>query len=84
MFKVEILSSADKALRKINLTERVTIAQRIKKLSENSRPYGYRKLENSNFYRIRVGDYRVIYQINDKDLSILIVRIGHRREIYRR
>jgi len=84
MFKVEILSSADKALRKINLTERVTIAQRIKKLSENSRPYGYRKLENSNFYRIRIGDYRVIYQINDKDLSILIVRIGHRREIYRR
>ena len=37
-----------------------------------------------SYYRIRIGDYRVIYQINDKDLSILIVRIGHRREIYRR
>jgi mRNA interferase RelE/StbE len=84
MYKIEILSSADRALRKINLSERATIAKRINKLSENPRPYGYKKLENNDLYRIRVGDYRVIYQIHDNDLLILIVRIGHRREIYRR
>ena len=83
MFKIEILPSADKALRKINSKDRISIANVINKLSANPRPYGYKKLKDTEFYRIRTGDYRVIYQVNDKQLLILVIRIGHRKEIYK-
>ncbi|MHB9013787.1 MAG: type II toxin-antitoxin system RelE family toxin [Ignavibacteriaceae bacterium] len=53
-------------------------------LSANPRPYGYKKLQDSEFYRIRIGDYRVVYRIKDKELLILVIKIGHRKEIYRK
>jgi mRNA interferase RelE/StbE len=53
-------------------------------LRENPRPTTVKKLAaEENLYRIRVGDYRVVYQIRDKELIVLVVKIGHRREIYR-
>ena len=53
-------------------------------LADNPRPRGVEKLEGrENRYRIRVGDYRVIYEIHDEVLLVLVVRIGHRREVYR-
>ena len=84
MYNIEILSSAHKALKRINREDRIAIAKAIDGLSQNPRPYGYKKLKGSKLYRIRIGDYRVIYQINNAKLVVLIVRIGHRREIYRR
>ena len=84
MYKVEILSSADKTLRKVNQKERIPIAKAINNLSANPRPYGYKKLQDSEFYRIRINDYRVIYRIKDKELLILVIKIGHRKEIYRK
>lgn len=60
------------------------VKKRIDSLSDNPRPAGVQKLEGiEDLYRIRVGDYRVIYQIQDKALLILVVKIGHRREVYR-
>ncbi len=51
---------------------------------ENPRPEGAKALEGQgNLLRIRVGDYRVIYQVDDRRLSVLIVRVGHRSEVYR-
>jgi mRNA interferase RelE/StbE len=84
MYRIEILPSADKSLKKINPKDRAAIAKTIFKLSENPRPTGYKKLKASDFFRIRIGDHRVVYQIDKDRLYILIVRIGHRREIYRR
>jgi mRNA interferase RelE/StbE len=84
MYKLEILTSAHKALHKINHEDRAAIAKAINNLSENPRPNGYKKLKGSELYRIRTGDYRVIYQIDNAKLLVLVVRIGHRREIYRR
>jgi mRNA interferase RelE/StbE len=53
-------------------------------LAEKPRPPRTRKLQGgSDFWRVRVGDYRIIYQIEDNKLLILVVRIGHRREVYR-
>ena len=53
-------------------------------LAANPRPPGVEKLAGpDDFYRIRVGDYRIIYQIQDDVLMILVVKIGHRREVYR-
>jgi len=53
------------------------------KLEENPRPSGYKKLKGYDAYRIRVGDYRIIYEIDDKIITITIVELGHRRDIYK-
>jgi len=52
-------------------------------LAENPRPYGYKKLKGEEAYRIRVGDYRVIYEINDTIVIITVVSVGHRKNIYK-
>jgi mRNA interferase RelE/StbE len=58
--------------------------QRVRRLSENPRPEGCRKLEGSiNDWRLRVGDYRVIYEIDDSHKRVNVMRIKHRREAYR-
>jgi len=54
-------------------------------LEQNARPSGCVKLAGEpDLYRIRVGDYRIIYQVNDLKLTVLVLAIGHRREVYRR
>jgi mRNA interferase RelE/StbE len=61
------------------------IARTIDALAENPRPRRARKLEGiEELYRVRCGDYRIIYQIQDQRLLVLVVRIRHRREAYRR
>ncbi len=52
-------------------------------LAENPRPFGCKKLTGRNAWRIRIGRYRAIYEINDKDKSVLVVTLGHRKDIYR-
>ena len=70
-------------LRDANLYRRLRDA--IDELAENARPSGCVKLAGEpDLYRIRVGDYRIIYQLNDPELTVLVLAIGHRREIYRR
>ncbi len=66
----------------IRLYERVVAA--IRELAENPRPSGCRKLSGREGWRIRIGDYRVIYQIDDKQNKITVRHVGHRREIYRK
>jgi mRNA interferase RelE/StbE len=51
-------------------------------LSENPRPYGYKKLVGRDAYRIRIGDYRIIYEIEDKIITVTVIDVGHRKEIY--
>lgn len=60
------------------------IARRIDNLATDPRPQGCEKITGSDdLYRIRVGDYRVVYQVRDERLLILVILIGHRRDIYR-
>ena len=59
------------------------ILARLAELETNPRPPDVKKLKGRAAWRIRVGDYRVIYEIHDRELQILVVTIGHRREIYR-
>jgi mRNA interferase RelE/StbE len=54
----------------------------IKDLAQTPRPQGYKKLKGRSGYRIRVGDYRVIYEIEDEILIIQVVDVGHRKDIY--
>jgi mRNA interferase RelE/StbE len=57
--------------------------QRIKKLEQNPRPVECEKLTGKEFYRIRQGNYRIVYSIHERELQIWIIKISHRKEVYR-
>ncbi|MBI3117932.1 MAG: type II toxin-antitoxin system RelE/ParE family toxin [Candidatus Hydrogenedentes bacterium] len=82
-FKVVVAAEVQKDLRHISRMDRDRIIQRIKALAGNPRPAGSRKLKGRDLYRIRQGDYRILYEIRDKTLVVFVVRVGHRREVYR-
>jgi mRNA interferase RelE/StbE len=83
-YSVEFRPSALKALRRIAPSNRVRISRAIEALAENPYPPGCKKLaDEDGFWRIRAGDYRVIYKVIHERLIVTVVRIGHRREVYR-
>ncbi len=75
--------SAAKEFRSLPNTIKQRIANALDLLKLEPRPSGVKKLQHSNLYRIRVGDYRIVYEIDDRDRLIRVTRIRHRREIYR-
>jgi mRNA interferase RelE/StbE len=84
VFKLEYKNSVKKELRKLAQMDRMTIVHKIELLKQEPKPEGSAKLKGSrDLFRIRHGDYRVIYQIQNDILVIIIIRIGHRREIYK-
>ncbi|MFZ2544382.1 MAG: type II toxin-antitoxin system RelE/ParE family toxin [Candidatus Saccharimonadales bacterium] len=84
MYTILYRKSAEKELRKLDKDTLKRIVMKIQKLTDNSRPDGVTKLSGSaNLYRIRQGDYRIIYQIKDDALIVIVVKIGHRRDAYR-
>jgi mRNA interferase RelE/StbE len=82
-YRIDIKKSAAKELEDIPRRDLRKIIERIRSLGKNPMPHGSEKLSGQERYRIRQGDYRIVYSIEDKDLLINIVKIGHRREIYR-
>ena len=84
IYSIEVSRAAHKALKDIPHTDVRKIRDKIEKLKKEPLPNGSEKLAgNDDFYRIRSGDYRIIYQILRKKLIILVVKVGHRREVYR-
>lgn len=84
MYYIFIKPSALKELAKIPPPARTRIEQAIDGLGVEPRPIGCRKIRGSGTaYRLRVGDYRVIYEVHDKDLVVIVVRVGHRKDVYR-
>jgi mRNA interferase RelE/StbE len=82
--RVEFLPRADKQLRALAHLVQARIVRAVRNLADNPRPPGCAKLTGTDdLWRIRVGDYRVIYHIQDADLLVLVVRIGHRRDVYK-
>lgn len=83
MYRIEIKKSAVKELSKLPTAEGLSLAEEINKLKEDPRPIGCVKLKGrKHIYRIRHGNYRVIYTIEDKILLIMVVKIGDRKEVY--
>ena len=83
-YRIEFKRSAAKALRKIPKPDKKRIADKIDSLSDNLPDPAITKMKGDNpFHRIRVGDYRIIYEIHGDVLLIVILKIGHRKEIYR-
>ncbi|MCX7049046.1 MAG: type II toxin-antitoxin system RelE/ParE family toxin [Candidatus Sumerlaeota bacterium] len=82
-FTIEIRKSAQKSLGMIAKEDRDKLIEAIRKLTIIPRPSGSKKLSGREAWRIRVGHYRVIYEIYDKQLIVVVISVGHRREIYR-
>ena len=75
--------SANKELDALPGRQRTRILRAVRNLGNNPRPPGCKKLKSRDAYRIRVGEYRVIYEIRDDVLTVLIVRVVHRRDAYK-
>ena len=83
-YRIDITPSATKELAGLPIADQRRIAAKIDALAMNPRLDGSQKLAGADdLYRIRSGDYRVIYQIQNKHLIVLVVRVAHRREVYR-
>ena len=82
-YTLEFERRVAKDLRSIPARDRTAIETAIARLMDNPRPVGATKVKNTQDWKIRVGVYRVRYRIEDDRLRILVVRIGHRREVYR-
>lgn len=81
-YQVTIKPTAVKALEKINDPAYSNIKKAILALAHDPRPHGYKKLKGRDGYRIRVGDYRILYNVFDHILSVDVVNLGHRKDIY--
>ena len=82
-YQVIILKSVRKELDRLPDEIANRIFARLTELETNPRPTDVKKLKGRDAWRIRVGDYRVIYEIHDRVLQIIVITVGHRREIYR-
>jgi mRNA interferase RelE/StbE len=83
IYDVKILSGAIKQLQSLSPNDYFSVKSKILSLAKNPRPVGYIKLKGRPGYRVRQGNYRIIYDIFDDFLSVRIIRIGHRKDVYR-
>lgn len=83
-YRIEVKKSAAKSLSKIPKADQKRIAAKIDKLAEDTPNPDTTKMKGNNpFHKIRVGNYRIVYEIHEKVLLILVVKIGHRKDIYK-
>lgn len=83
-YRVELQPSAERDLDRLAPTLLTRVAERIQALAADPRPPGSVKLVGSAMYRVRVGDHRIVYEGDDAARAVFIVRVRHRREVYRR
>jgi mRNA interferase RelE/StbE len=82
-YRVILPKSVQKELDRLPSDVMGRILTRLRALESNPRPPDVKKLKGRPAWRVRVGDYRIIYEIHDRELVIIVVTIGHRREVYR-
>ncbi|WP_188042902.1 type II toxin-antitoxin system RelE family toxin [Changpingibacter yushuensis] len=83
-YAISYVPSAARAMRKLDRVTARRVADAISELASEPRPPGFLQMKGGDGeLRIRVGDYRVVYDVRDEELVVLVLRLGHRREIYR-
>lgn len=82
-FRLSFKASVAKDLRQIPKHDVQSILQRIERLADDPRPNGSEKLSGQERYRVRQGTYRIVYEIREQELVVVVVKIGHRRDVYR-
>ena len=84
-YKIQWKTSARKELKQLSKQQIPSILAAVEQLSDEPRPPGSRKLAGSHqTYRIRIGDYRVVYSVFDSVLTIDVIKVGHRKQVYRK
>lgn len=84
-YTVEISPAAQRQIKKLTESIQLQIIEELSKLEIDPRPVGVQKMSGEeNLYRIRVGDYRILYEISDRVLLVVVVKVGNRRDVYRR
>lgn len=83
-YRIEVSATAEKQIRKLNKADQIRVLRAIQNLAKEPRPPGTRKLRGyEDVYRIRVGTYRILYSIESGRLLIIVLKVGHRRDVYR-
>ena len=82
-YEVRIIPAAEREMDKLPIPVHTRLNRRILSLEDNPRPRGAKRLSGREEYRLRVGNYRVLYTVNDKGCIVTIRAVGHRREVYR-
>lgn len=83
-YRIEISATAEKQIRKLSRDDQIRVLRAIRPLATTPNPPGARKVRGyDDVFRIRVGTYRILYRVEGRRLLIIILKIGHRREIYR-
>jgi mRNA interferase RelE/StbE len=82
VYSIEIKHSAAREIEALPLSDRRKVVERIGRLAEEPRPRGCEKLAGGERYRVRQGDYRIVYSVEDALLIVWIVKIGHRRDLH--
>ncbi len=83
-YNVELTRTAEKQLRRIAKRDRNRLVEAIRGLADRPRPNGARKLQGyDDVYRIRVGQYRVVYEVFDDRVVVIVLKVGHRKDIYK-
>ena len=81
-YKLTFKKSVTKDFRSIPRNDVARILKRIEGLADNPRPVGSEKLSGQERFRVRQGVYRIIYEIREQELVVIVVKVGHRREVY--
>ena len=83
-YNIQIKPSAVREIESVPQKKaRQRIVQRIRSLANDPRPHGCEKLSGKDRYRVRQGDYRIVYSIEDEALIVFVVKVGHRSKVYR-
>ena len=82
-YRIVIKKSAAKEIERIEKKDKIRIIEKIRSLAVEPHPHGSKKVSGQEKYRIRQGNYRILYQLIDDELIINVVKVGHRRDIYK-
>ena len=82
-FEILIKPSAVKEIEALPKGDRRRIVKRIAALADNPRPPGCEKLSGQEKYRVRQGNYRILYEVRERELSVMVVKVGDRKDVYR-
>lgn len=82
-YRVEIKKSAVKEIEHLPRRDIKAVLEKIESLSDNPRPHDCKKLSTQEKYRVRCGNYRILYSIEDDILIVFVVKVGHRKNVYR-
>ena len=82
-YSVRLTAAAERQLRRLSRPTQERLVRALVLLEQEPRPSGCRKLTGESQYRVRVGDYRIVYDVRDRELLVLVLRVAHRRDVYR-